>query len=325
MKKILFLLILFIMFSFITMESMACDPCTGICGNRVAKLEYDEDTQQFLDAEDVENIGGVSITCITFNDDDPPEPIKVTWQATIYFICGINVKTECGEYPIEFECHKTSGTICSPDGKGILHIDFCGDGLIAVELNSFTAQTDGTIVTLTWTTATETENLGFHIYRSIAKESDYVQITGEMILGAGSSDEAQNYTYTDCDIKSGNTYYYKLADVDFNGNINFHVPISITIEAVPTKYSLAQSYPNPFNPETAINYTLKEAGNVSLKIYNLQGRLVRTLVDQKKPVGSYSVMWNGTDDNGILLASGVYYYTLKVNGFEETKKLTFMK
>ena len=88
---------------------------------------------------------------------------------------------------------------------------------------------------------------------------------------------------------------------------------------------LEQSYANPFNPETAINFSLKEAGKLSLKIYNLRGQVVRNPVDAEKVAGSYSVMWNGTADTGASLASGVYYYTLKVNGFEETKKLTFMK
>ncbi|MDZ7376842.1 MAG: T9SS type A sorting domain-containing protein, partial [candidate division KSB1 bacterium] len=115
------------------------------------------------------------------------------------------------------------------------------------------------------------------------------------------------------------------ADVDYSGNMRFHGPISVTVDAKPSGYSLSQNYPNPFNPETAINFSLKEAGKVTLKIYNLQGQLVRTLVDEEKLAGSYSVMWNGTADNGAKLASGIYYYTLKVNGFEASKKLALIK
>lgn len=199
------------------------------------------------------------------------------------------------------------------------------DDLIAVELTTFTAQATTGIVTLTWTTATETENLGFHLYRSVVEHGKYAQITKEMILGTGSSDKAHTYSYADHHVEAGKTYYYKLVDVDFNGNMTFHGPISVTVEAIPNKYALAQNYPNPFNPETAIGFALKEAGKVTLKIYNLQGQLVRTLVDEDKPAGSYSVMWNGTNERGIKLTSSVYYYTLKVNGFKETKKLLFMK
>ena len=71
--------------------------------------------------------------------------------------------------------------------------------------------------------------------------------------------------------------------------------------------------------------SLKESGKVSLKIYNIQGQLVRTLLDEDKVAGCHSVMWNGTNDQGIHVTSGTYLYTLKINGFEETKKMSFMK
>ncbi len=199
------------------------------------------------------------------------------------------------------------------------------DDLIPVELSGFSAASNGIVVNLSWSTATETENLGFHVYRSLAEGGEYFKITQQLIKGAGSSDQAHYYSYTDRDVQSGMTYYYKLADVDFNGNINFHGPISVTVAGVPSKYSLAQCYPNPFNPETAITFSIKEAGKVSLNIYNLQGQLIRSLVDEEKLAGSYSVIWNGTDDQGVRISSGTYLYTLKVNGFEETKKLTYMK
>ena len=197
--------------------------------------------------------------------------------------------------------------------------------LIPVELTSLQAASTNDAVELTWTTATETENLGYHVYRSMSDDGEYSKISKELIQGAGSSDQAHSYSYIDQDVKAGNIYYYKLADVDFNGNTAFHGPISVTVEAVPSKYSLAQSYPNPFNPETAINFSIKQAGKVSLKIYNLQGQLIRSLVDADKLAGSYSVIWNGTNDQGVRVSSGTYLYTLKVNGFEATKKLVFMK
>ncbi|MDZ7340454.1 MAG: T9SS type A sorting domain-containing protein [candidate division KSB1 bacterium] len=197
--------------------------------------------------------------------------------------------------------------------------------LIPVELTSFSAQGIGGQVELSWTTATETENLGFHLFRSTTMAGEYQRINSDLIKGIGNSDRSQHYSFIDKTVQPGQTYYYKLADVDYAGNMRFHGPISVTVEAKPSGYSLSQNYPNPFNPETAINFSLKEAGKVTLNIYNLQGQLVRTLVDEKKLAGSYSVMWNGTADNGVRLASGIYYYTLKINGFEETKKLTLMR
>ena len=196
---------------------------------------------------------------------------------------------------------------------------------IAVELTVFTAQSKHNYILLTWTTQTETENLGFHLYRSLTEDGEYTKITKELIPGSGNSDEAHSYSYIDCDLWSGNTRYYKLADVDFGGNMHFHGPVSVTVEALPAGYTLEQNYPNPFNPETSIKFALKEAGKVSLKIYDLQGRLVRILVDEHKPAGSYVAMWNGNDERGVRIASGIYLFTLKVNGLEQTKKLMFMR
>ena len=320
MKTILAFLFLISMLCFVSMESIAQDyDCN--CGSFLVKFEYDSDTETFV--PEGGDAKGITLT-IYYNDEDPREAIRVDWTSSQYWICEIAVKAGSNDHVAEtYDPSAASGTTNTYGKPSISHIDFCGDGLNPVELNSFAAQTNGTIITLKWATATETENLGFHVYRNTSEKGDYVQITKEMILGAGSSGEAHSYSYIDREVKTGNTYYYKLADVDFNGNINFHGPISVTIESLPANYSLAQCYPNPFNPETAINFSLEKAGKVSLKIYNLQGQLVRTLVDEEKPAGSYSVMWNGTTYQGLKVSSGTYIYTLKVNGFENTKKMTF--
>jgi hypothetical protein len=213
--------------------------------------------------------------------------------------------------------------------------DYMVDVQIPVELTTFAATSASGAVTLAWATQSESENLGYHVYRSMVEADGYVRITKETIKGAGNSTDTHNYSYTDSDVKSGNKYYYKLCSVDYIGNNRFYGPISVTVEGttsvkedgevVATNYSLDQNYPNPFNPETAIAFSLKEAGQVSLKIYNIQGQVVRTLVDQQVAAGKYAVMWNGTNDLGVRLVSGVYFYSLQVNGFKETRKLNLMK
>ncbi len=227
----------------------------------------------------------------------------------------------------------------NPSGTGnavTSYVDYqpWSDVLIPVELTSFTARAADGVVVLEWVTQSETENFGYHVYRNMSAEGDYTRITNQIIRGAGSSAEAHTYSYTDRDVQSGKTYYYKLCDVDYNGNQSFHGPISVSVDAslisksiegIPTEYSLGQNYPNPFNPETTINFSLKESGYVSLKVYNIVGQVVRTLVSGEKAAGVYSLMWNGTDDAGVRLMSGVYYYTLQVNGFSDTKKLVLMK
>lgn len=199
------------------------------------------------------------------------------------------------------------------------------EGSTPVELSSFTAETaDGSIV-LNWTTQSETENYGFHVYRSNSRDSDYEKITSEIIPGRGNSDQAYTYALTDYSVLAGNTYYYKLADVDFSGNMKFHGPIVVSLTMQPEKYALSQNYPNPFNPETTINFSLEKPGKVSLKIFNLQGKLVQTLVDERKLTGNYSVLWNGTDQSGLRVASGAYICNMKVNEFEQSKRLIFVK
>ena len=95
---------------------------------------------------------------------------------------------------------------------------------------------------------------------------------------------------------------------------------------VPKTSELSQNYPNPFNPETNIEYSLKQSGQVQILIFNQLGQKVRTLVDEPKfQAGSYSVIWDGKDDNSKILASGTYYYQIRTDDFVSTKKAIFLK
>jgi hypothetical protein len=94
---------------------------------------------------------------------------------------------------------------------------------------------------------------------------------------------------------------------------------------VPTSYSLSQNYPNPFNPSTVISYQLSAVGNVQVKVSDMLGREVTTLVNEEKPAGRYQINWNGTDNYGNKVTSGVYFYTLKAGNYFQTKKMMFLK
>ena len=94
---------------------------------------------------------------------------------------------------------------------------------------------------------------------------------------------------------------------------------------MPEQYILEQNYPNPFNPNTSIKYSLTKPSKVNLQIYNLKGELIRTLVDENKTEGNYTITWNGTDDAGIKVSSGVYIYTLKSDYFTSSKKMILLK
>jgi 5-hydroxyisourate hydrolase-like protein (transthyretin family) len=99
-------------------------------------------------------------------------------------------------------------------------------------------------------------------------------------------------------------------------------------EATLLKFSLSQNYPNPFNPMTCIRYTVYSGQppiQIILQIYNIRGQLVRTLVDEPKEAGNYQVFWDGKSDNGKDIASGIYFYELKVGDYSQTKKMVFLK
>lgn len=94
---------------------------------------------------------------------------------------------------------------------------------------------------------------------------------------------------------------------------------------LPLEYSLAQNSPNPFNPSTKIQFELPKAGHIRLSIYNVLGQVVRTLYDDKLPAGKHSVIFDGRDDNGSTIASGIYFYRLETGNFTQSKKMILLK
>ncbi len=196
--------------------------------------------------------------------------------------------------------------------------------LVPVELSSFSARAANNQVVLEWVTQSETENLGFHLLRANQEAGPYMQITQEMIKGAGTTASAHHYQYQDAKAGESQTYYYKLVDVDYNGHLTLHGPINVTVE-IPTSNVLEQNYPNPFNPSTKIRFNLKEQGQVSLTIFNIKGEKVRELVANRLNAGSHIVEWDGLDQNGRQVPSGMYLYSLRMNDFEQKRMMMFLK
>jgi hypothetical protein len=101
---------------------------------------------------------------------------------------------------------------------------------------------------------------------------------------------------------------------------------SLNVESTPTEFALLQNFPNPFNPETTIKYNVAQGGSVSLRIYNVVGQVVRTLVAEQQSAGRYTVRWNGTDDRGVSVSSGIYFYQITAGSeFQDVKKLMLLK
>jgi PKD repeat protein len=198
----------------------------------------------------------------------------------------------------------------------------------AVELASFTATGVGGTVTLDWTTSFEQDNLGFYVDRAESGSTAFVRLNSNAMVSAhGTGNQAGNYTYVDRTVEPGHRYVYQLWAMDLSGHLD-HVATSLEVavtHAVPTRLALNQNQPNPFNPSTAISFALPEAGHVALRIYDAQGHLVRTLVDAELPADYHVREWDGKDNSGVALGSGVYLYRLETRAAVLQQKMVLMK
>ena len=198
------------------------------------------------------------------------------------------------------------------------NVKVIGSGITPVELLSFAANVNETDVTLNWSTATETNNSGFQVERSNGTAYEVVGF----VAGHGTTTEVQNYSFVDQNLASGN-YTYRLKQVDFNGT--FEYSNTIEAEILVKDFSLGQNYPNPFNPSTTINFSLAVDSKVSLKIFDVLGQEVATLVNGQLAAGSQKVSFNASSLN-----SGVYFYRIDADGidgqkFSSVKKMILTK
>lgn len=157
-----------------------------------------------------------------------------------------------------------------------------------------------------------------------------------MILGQGTVTEPTDYTYVDnYPILESTTYYYWLECVDNAGEADILGPVSLFVPegienngtpATPDDYGLKQNFPNPFNPDTEINFALAETSPVRLTIYNLKGEKIKTIFEGFVEADMVqSAYWDGTDKNGKTVATGVYLYRLKTNRSEYSRRMLLMK
>jgi len=209
---------------------------------------------------------------------------------------------------------------------------FIDDYALPVELAFLAASPAGEVINIKWSTLSETDNLGFNVYRSYDYENNFEQINNKIIPGAGTSTQKNEYTFTDITFERTNIVYYKLENVDISGTKTTYGPIAVTLntttnsaETFPDKYVLLQNFPNPFNPVTTIKYALPEAAEVRLAIYNIQGSLVYELANRYHEAGTYAVTWSGEDQNGVQSPTGLYFARLICNNFSGTIKMYFIK
>lgn len=189
---------------------------------------------------------------------------------------------------------------------------------LPVELTSFSAKQDKNNVLLSWTTASELNNMGFEVERALTK--DNWQVIG-FINGASTTTQLTRYSYVDENIKSDNkTIYYRLKQIDYNGDFEYYSTINLDFITSDFSFKLNQNFPNPFNPATTISFQLPAKLFTTLKIFDLTGKEVTTLINSEMEAGNYNINFNA--DN---LSSGTYFYTLHAGDFTQTFKMQLIK
>jgi subtilisin family serine protease len=213
-------------------------------------------------------------------------------------------------------------------GYGKLDIDAASsESELPVELTSFSATTIGSLIKLSWSTSTEINNYGFEVERKLNVKSqttdDWMKIG--FVEGNGNSNSTKNYSFEDRNLFA-NKYLYRLKQIDNDGQYEYSEVIEIDL-GLPTKYELTQNYPNPFNPSTTIKFTIPnvtlsgvEGSRVQLKVYDMLGNEVATLVNEYREAGRYEVNFDAFS-----LSTGIYFYRLQAGSFIETKKMILMK
>jgi hypothetical protein len=195
------------------------------------------------------------------------------------------------------------------------------DHSLPVELSLFQASRCEQGIELTWTTETEVDNHGFYLLRSENREGPYLR-SSPFIPGYGTQSSAHHYRFLDDRIEAGSSYYYKLEQIDTNGEQTYYGPVYIQIvpaetgSVSPSSSRLNGSYPNPFNPQTRISYAVagRTDQRVCISIYNHCGQKVKNIVDATAAAGEYWITWSGDNQQGLPVATGVYFCRLLTSG-----------
>lgn len=216
---------------------------------------------------------------------------------------------------------------------------FSDDGSLPVELSAFTANSNYGSVQLSWTTSSEIENLGFILERALRQAQgsnvDPAETwstiasfkTHQALAGQGSTTSETKYQFSDNTVSIGETYEYRLSDVDYQGKKTPHTAVSVVVRSEeqvlrPGVFVVNSIFPNPFNPSTTLSYTLDHDMQVSISILDIRGRLVKSLAHNlQQTTGSYELSWDGMNNHGGTMTSGIYFLNIQGPGFSHTAKL----
>lgn len=317
-------------------ESEPNDPCgTGTATNLVTQNETYTGSVEALVDYDIWYINGGSSGTVTFNVQ-----ADLSAQLVLYE-CDTDYCTDCSavrtinsgssnSYTLNaskyyrFEVDQFGGG--PPSGS--YSVTLSGDASLPVSLISFSAHVSGQSVILQWITESEVDHLGYILERSGTGEA-WAEVasycTDESLRSRGNSSSRHTYSCLDENVAFGQSYLYRLSDVSTQGEITRHTPISVKVSERPEVAALKSAYPNPFNPETWIQYQLHEEMHVTISVYDLTGRFVVGLVDAHQTAGTYYAYWNGTNNQGRPAPSGSYLICMQTDSGMQVQKVLFVK
>lgn len=235
-------------------------------------------------------------------------------------LCVIGMQNSDRTKGIQYRHNGVGGPIFSPTTNlaSSLALEFGTDiNCLPVEMVSFNSAVTGRDVKLSWSTSKEINNSGFEVLRRKANEEIWSKVG--FINGSGTTSSITNYAFTDNNLKSGK-YNYRLKQVDYNGNsANFDLNGEVNV-GIPTKFYLSQNYPNPFNATTKIRFDICKLSDVTIKIYDITGREIKTLINEKLNPDYYETSWNALN-----VSSGAYFIRIIAGDFSDTKKMILLK
>lgn len=231
--------------------------------------------------------------------------------------------TEIGDAVTDMiDARESDGTvIAGTHGNGVFSTTIAD--ALPIELASISAEDRGNAVFLAWTTATEVDNSGWAIERREGSSnaiwnSNYSNIG--FVAGSGTSASPKQYSYVDQNLLPG-LYEYRLKQFDRDGTFNYSKEVQVDVASAPKVFFLSQNYPNPFNPTTTIEFTIPEDGRAVLKVYDIVGKDVATLLDENRKAGVYQqVVFDASR-----FSSGVYFAVLQSEGRQLLKKMLLIK
>lgn len=192
--------------------------------------------------------------------------------------------------------------------------------MLPVELQLFQASVSQKGILLSWKTATETNNYGFEIERSEKKnERNSPWKSIGFVNGNGTTSLPHSYSFVDKNIFSG-TSLYRLKQIDRSGEFSYSDIVSVNVQSAPAAFSLNQNFPNPFNPTTTIIFSLPQEELVTLKVFDILGNEISTLVNEKLSAGTHTQLFSPEN-----LSSGIYFLSMKAGKFSSVKKMIFSK